>query len=152
MPANPGMSPEVQQAFARRQMGATPTPALNQMSPQAAGAPPVPPPMPQSEMTKASAPPQAPAQKFQAKDRKDLIVMTLVEQLKNDNKLDKEQATMAQPSPMPMGGGYPPVSGGGFSMSPGYEQPMPINQMQSDYGNGLGRDYSGLSNYGRGGF
>lgn len=163
--ANPGLSPEILEAMKRRQMGA-PAPALNQTSPGAAMSQPLPPPMPQSEMTQASAPSGPPTgqpaqtPKFQAQDRKDLIVQALVEQLDNDNKLDKEKSKMAtaQPSPMPeapMGGGMPyayqkPMGGGNFSMSPGYEQPMPVNQMQGDYESGMGKDYSGMNNYGQG--
>lgn len=153
MPANPGLSREVQIAMQRRQQG-TPSPALGQVSPQAANAPQMPAPMPQGEMTGESAPPtskpvQAP--KFEAQDRKDLIVLSLIEQLKNDNKLDKEKsqiappAAPAQPAPNAMG-----MGGGSFSMSPGFEQPMPVSAMQSNYQNGMGKDYSGLNNYGKG--
>ena len=148
---NPGMSPEILEAMRRRQMGA-PAPALSQVSPGAAQSQPLPAPATPSSLNQASgvpqASPQAPAQKFQAQDRKDLIVQALVEQLGNENKLDKEKQKMAEAQPSaPMGGGMPLT--GSFSVSPGYEQPMPVSQMQSNYDSGMGKDYSGLNNYGR---
>lgn len=157
---NPGLSPAVQEAFARRQQGA-PTPAMGQVSPGAAMANPVPQPMPQSQLTQASAPQGAPtgealkAPKFEPQDRTDLITLALIEQMKNDSKLEKEKTKMAesQPSPQPS---QPPVGGGspigGFSLSPGFTQPMAVNQMQGNYQNGMGKDYSGMNNYGKGTF
>ncbi len=159
------MSPAITEAFARRQQGAAPTPALQQVTPDAPMANPVPQPMPQSEMTQASAPQGAPAgeapkaPKFEPQDRTDLIVLGLIEQMKNDNKLQKEKTKLdqAQPMPqapqMPQGGGNPYMKpmGGGFSLSPGFEQPMSTNQMQGNYQNGMGKDYSGANNYGKGG-
>lgn len=157
------MSPEVLQALQRR--SGAPTPQLNQMTPGSAGAPDIPQPMPMSEMTQASAPPQSePVQqsKFQASNQDDAIVLALIEKMKNNDKLKKEQTQMApqpapapQAPPSPMGGGGQSYhqynkGGGGFSLSSGYDQPMPVNQMQSNYNGGLGKDYSGLSNYGKG--
>lgn len=169
MPQNPGMSPEVMEAMARRQGGES-SPALQQQSPGAPSAQPMPAPIPQGDMTQASGPqgavtPEAPSMpKFEPQDRQDLITLALIEQLKNDGKMLKEQGKMAAgtpqtpPAPAPqagaaMGGGggmsynyQRPMGGGGngFSMSPGYDsQPMARSQMQ---GSG---DYSGMNNYGR---
>lgn len=154
---NPALSPEIQQAMQRRQQG-QPTPALNQVSPQAPTSNPVPQPMNSSEMNKASSPQGTPAPqqpKWQPQTQDDLIVSALIEKMNNNDKLKKEQLKMSQ-QPMPMGGGYPQKKstsmGGGFNLSPGFQQPMSVNQMQSDYAGGLGKDYSGLSNYGQGGF
>lgn len=150
---NPGLSPEVQQALARR-MGQPPVaPTIGQVSPQAAMQNQVMQPMNPSEVNAASSPPNVSpnqtSQKFEPTDRKDLIVQALVSQLENENKAEKQQAQLGAA----MGGGNPyPMTkpmGGGFSMSPGYEQPMPISQMQGDYQNGMGRDYSGMGNYGQ---
>lgn len=155
------MSQAVLEAIRRRQQ----TPALNQASPEAAMANPVPQPMPPSEMTQASAPPEAQpvkAPKFEPQDRKDLIILALTEQLKNENKAEKQQADMTPPAPeaptpAPMGGGMPNNmggcgykknmgGGGAYSLSAGYDQPMPVNQMQDTYQ----KDYTGLNNYGKG--
>lgn len=101
---NPGMSPAVQQALQRRQQS---TPMMDQTSPQAPMQDQAPQPMNPSEMTQAAAPSQAqgqPAQKqpkFEPQTQEDLIVQALIEQLKNNNKLKKEQAKMAT------GGGSP---------------------------------------------
>jgi len=162
---NPGLSPELLEAQRRRSQG-NPSPALNQMSPGAANASSLPQPATPSSLTQASAPGgEAPAMpKFEPQNRKDLIVMSLIEQLKNDNKLDKEKMKMAtQPMPEPAQASVAPPSqptqtqapqtpsmgGGGFSLSPGIQQPMARNQMQGDYGSGMGKDYSGLNNYRR---
>lgn len=167
---NPGLSPEIMQAMQRRQGGES-SPALNQVSPGAPSAQ-LPPPVPQAGLTQASAPQGPPAgeapamPKFEAQNRKDLITLALIEQLKNDNKLDKEKAKMGQqPSPEPAQASVapPPVApappqggGNGMSMnygmgggelSPGFQQPMPVSAMQSDYGSG---NYSGMNNYGQG--
>jgi len=149
------MSPEIMQAMKRRDGGQTPPPDAPISQPVQ--------PMPQGEMTQASGPagaatPQAPKMpKFEPQDRQDLITVALIEQLKNDGKLVKEQGKAPvgapqtppapqQPAPAPQGQA---MGGGSFSMSSGFEQPMPVNQMQSNYGNGMGKDYSGLSGYGR---
>ena len=162
---NPGLSPELLEAQRRRSQG-NPSPALNQMSPGAANASSLPQPATPSSLTQASAPGgEAPAMpRFEPQNRKDLIVMSLIEQLKNDNKLDKEKMKMAtQPMPEPAQASVAPPSqptqtqapqtpsmgGGGFSLSPGIQQPMARNQMQGDYGSGMGKDYSGLNNYRR---
>jgi len=148
---NPGLSKEVQDAITRR---SGPQPALNQVSPGAATAQ-LPQPTPQSQMTQASAPQGSPAgevpkmPRFEPQDRQDLITVALIEQLKNDAKLIKEQGKMARgetqkpPAPQPQGGG-------GFSMSPGFTQPMPVNMMQGNYAGGMGKDYGGANNYGKG--
>jgi len=133
------------QALQRRGAGAG-AGQLSQVSPQAPMANPVPQPANPSSLNKASAPPteQAPKMpKFEPQNRKDLIVSALVEQLKNENKLDKETADMgAQPVPQ----AQPAMpQGGGVSLSPGYQQPMARSQMQADSGFG---NYSGLNDYG----
>jgi len=153
---NPGLSPELLEAQRRRSQG-NPSPALNQMSPGAANASSLPQPATPSSLTQASAPGgEAPAMpRFEPQNRKDLIVMSLIEQLKNDNKLDKEKMKMAtQPMPEPAQASVAPPpqavpqaqpqGGGGFSLSPGI-QPMARNQMQ-----GNNQNYTGLSNYGKG--
>ena len=149
---NPALSPEIQAAMQRRQ-GAPSTPALNQVSAQAPTAQ-VPQPMPQSQMTKASAPQgSSNAQpKFQPTNSHEMLVSALVEEMHNGTKLEKEKQKMSsQPAPAapaPMGGG----SGmSGFRMSAGYDQPMSVSQMQSNYNSGMGQDYSGMNNYGKGG-
>ena len=152
-----GMTPELNQAIARR-AGQPGQPALGQTSPTAPTASPVPAPAPLPP-SQASAPTDAQAvkmPKFEPQNRKDLITLALVEQLKNENKLDKEKAQLgAQPSPEPAQASAAPqaapsTGGGGvqgFSLSPGFEQPMARNQMQGDYQAG---NYSGLNNYGQG--
>ena len=147
MQENPGMSPAVQAAIQRR--AGTAQPALSQMSPGAAQPNPVTQPVNPSEINQASAPPAAPQQKFQPQDRRDLIVMSLTEQLKNDNKLEKEQIKM-QGTPAPTSSPAPQNSGmgtgGSFDLSSGFEQPMSPRQMQSNYPQ---KDYTGLNNYGQ---
>ena len=154
---NPGLSREIQEAIKRRQAGAS-VAASQQVSPQAATIHELPQPAIESEMTKASVPKQtAPVQKFQPTNAHEAIVAALIEQLKNDNKLDKEKMKMAtQPMPEPAQASVAPPSqptqtqapqtpsmgGGGFSLSPGIQQPMARNQMQGNY--------SGLNNFGRG--
>lgn len=156
MPANPGLAPAVQAALQRR---GSSVPTLGQVSPGAAMANPVPQPMNPSEMTQASAPsgtptPTAPTlPKFEPQDRTDLITVALIEQMKNDNKLVKEQTKMSQaapqPSPQPAAPApMPPMGGGGFSAA--WSQPMATSSMQGNYQYGMGKDYSGMSNYGRG--
>ncbi len=150
---NPGMSPEVQQALQRRGLG---TPIIGQVSPDAAMSNPVPQPMNPSEMTQASAPsgtptPTAPTlPKFEPQDRTDLITVALIEQMKNDNKLVKEQKKMAQspqPTPQPtVPTPMAPMGGGGFSTA----WSQPVASQQGNYQYGMGKDYSGMSNYGRG--
>lgn len=157
--SNPAMNPAVQQALARRGGAAAGQGALTQVSPGAPMANPVPQPMNPSEMTQASAPsggatPTAPtAPKFQPQDRTDLITLALIEQMKNDNKLTKEQTKMGAiptpPSPstpapeaLPMTPGLP--MGGGSAL-----QPMARMSMQGDYNSGLGKDYSGMNYYGK---
>lgn len=151
------MHPAVQAALSRRGLG---TPggqgALTQVSPDAPMANPVPQPMNPSDMTQASAPSGTPAPttppKFEPQDRTDLITVALIEQMKNDNKLVKEQTKMAkaapQPTPQPT-----PQGGGGYGYQkpmggPTWSQPMPVSQMQGGYG--MGKDYSGMNNYGKG--
>lgn len=155
---NPGLSPAVQEAFARRQQGA-PAPAMGQVSPGAAMANPVPQPLPQSQLTQASAPQGAPTgapatPKFEPTNAHELVVSALVEEMKNNTKLEKEKLKMAQvqPAPQPAPQTLPPMGGGTpFSLSPGFTQPMAVNQMQGNYQNGMGKDYSGMNNYGKGG-
>ena len=146
------------QAIQRRQ---GPQPALGQVSNQARMANQVPQPANPSSLNKASAPAGEPPKlsKFEPQNRKDLITLALVEALKSEDKLDKEKmkmATQPQPEPAqssvapapqapqgaPMGGGSP------FSMSPGFSQPMPVNQMQGNYAGGMG-NYGGMNNYGK---
>lgn len=140
---NPAMAPAVQEAMQRR---AGSPGGLNATSAQAPMANPMPQPSTPSSLGEApsmgqgsqGSEPKAP--KFEPQERKDLIVLALIEQLKNDNKLDKEKSQIpaqpSQPSPaMP--------SMGGGSLSPGF-QPMARSQMQ---GSG---DYTGLNNYGQG--
>jgi len=96
---NPGLSPAVQAALARRNMGA-PIPQLQQVSPSmpmASGTPPSP--IPQSAMNKSSAmpsQPKAPSQKYQPQNQSDMITQALVEQLKNNNKLEQQKLKVAQ--------------------------------------------------------
>lgn len=97
---NPGISPEIQQALERRGMTGG-TPALNQMSPGAATANPVPPPSAPSELNKASAPQGSAPSKFQPQTQDDIIVGALIEQLKNNQKAKKEE--------LAMGGGNAPM-------------------------------------------
>lgn len=115
---NPGMDPAVQEAIQRR-MG-TPTPQLSQVSSGAAmQSGQMPPPMPQSEMTATSNPPagagigastgSVPSQKFEPQDKIDMIVMSLLEYLKNDQKLKKEEIQMSQ---------VPAIGGGGMGYTP----------------------------------
>lgn len=95
---NPGLSPAVQAALARRNTGG-PVPQLAQVSPSmpmASGTPPSP--IPQSAMTKSSAmpsQPKAPSQKYQPQNQSDMITQALVEQLKSNNALDKEKLKVA---------------------------------------------------------
>lgn len=154
---NEGLSPAVQQAVQRRQQG-NPQPALSQVSNQAPMANATPQPMNPSEMTKASSPqgaPQTASQpKWQPQNQDDAIVSALIEKMKANDKLKKEQASM-QPQPqapqMPQGGGGYKQMGGG-NLSPGFSQPMAVGAMQGDYAGGMGRDYSGMGNYGQKGF
>ena len=156
---NPGLSPEIQEAIKRRQGGQAPTPALNQVSPGAANASQMPAPMPQAQMSSPgidSQPPKMP--RLEPQDRIDLITVALVEQMKNDAKLEKEKGKMARgetqkpPAPAPQAPTAPqgaPMGGGSpFSMSPGFQQPMPVNQMQGNYAGGMG-NYGGMNNYGK---
>jgi len=163
---NPALSPEITQAMQRRQQGSS-TPAMQQVSPQATTSNPVPQPATSSSLNQDSAPSaEAPTMpKFEPQNRKDLITMALIEQLKNDNKLDKEKMKMAvQPQPEPAQSSVAPppqaslqqpttggMGGGGqnstFSLSPGFNQPMARNQMQGNY---LSGNFSGLNNYGKG--
>lgn len=96
--ANPGLSPEVQEALQRRGMTGG-SPALNQMSPQAATANPITPPATPSSLNQASAPQASQPQKFEPQSQDDIIVSALIEQLKNNGKERKEQVAM--------GGGKP---------------------------------------------
>lgn len=125
---NPSMSPEIQQAMARRQMGA-PSPQLNQVSPDAAMQNSVPQPMNPSAMIASSAPP-APAGKpsYTPQNQDDMIVSALIEQLGNSHKLKKEQMKMSsgqmsapQPPPTPT-----QPMGDSFGQAPS----MPTSQMQ----------------------
>ena len=149
---NAGMSRAVQQAMQRRS-----DPALGQVSQGAAMANPVPQPSNPSDMTQASAPADSAAvemPKFEPQNRKDLITLALIEQLKNDNKLDKEKMKMAtQPMPEPAQASVAPPAPPAEPSMPqqpmggGIGQPMARNQMQSNYNSGA---YSGLNNYGKG--
>ncbi len=58
MPQNPGLTPEIQEAFAKRDEA---TPMLNQVSPGAPSSQGLPQPTPQGQMTQASAPSGPPA-------------------------------------------------------------------------------------------
>lgn len=101
---NPGLTPAVQQALQRR-AGA---PQLSQVSPQAPMQNTVPQPMNPSEMTATSNPPastSAPSQKFEPQNQDDMIVMALIEHLKNNTKLKKQEMELSNPSPQAMGGG-----------------------------------------------
>lgn len=152
---NPGLSPAVSAALQRRGLGvAGGQGALTQVSPQAPVQNPVSQPMSPSSLTQASAPQGTPAPttpitpKFEPQDRTDLITLALIEQMKNDNKLVKEQTKMAQspspaptPSPVPMGGGS-------MNFPSGWSQPMATSQMQGDYNYGLGKEYSSINSYG----
>lgn len=129
MPQNPGLSPEVQEAMKRRQQGSG-SPQLGQVSPQARMSGDMAQPSPMSELTKASAPP-AKQPKFEPQDRKDIILQALIDQLDIENKSQEQQG----------------MGGGGFSLSPGMEQPMSPAKMQGDYG--VAKDYSGMNNYGK---
>ncbi len=128
---NPSQSPEVAQAMARRQMG-SPTPQLNQVSPDAAMQSAVPPPMNQSSMTGNSAPnaPTGGAPKgYTPQNQEDMIVSALIEQMKSHGKLKKEQMKIdsGQMAP-PQAPQMPPTppQGGGFGQAPS----MPTSQMQ----------------------
>lgn len=156
---NPGMDPNVQAALQRRGVSAGGNGALTQVSPQAPMAQPVPQIDP-SAMTQSSAPAGPPTPttppKFEPQDRTDLITMALIEQMKNDNKLVKEQTKMAsaQPAPQapPVAPINPPMGGGGPSWSNSWVQPSPMatSQKQGTYNYGMGTDYSGMTNYGNG--
>lgn len=125
---NPGLSPAVQAALARRNMGA-PIPQLSQVSgqvPMASGQ--TPQPMPQSAMTKSSTipnQPKAPSQKFQPTNQQDMLVMSLIEQMKNNNKLEAQKLKVAQgqsiqpPTPqVPQFNQTPPQNSGNVFGSP----------------------------------
>jgi hypothetical protein len=99
MDAN-NMSPAVRAALERRNAG-SPTPALQQITPnaQAVNSPVAPNPIPQSAMTKSSAmptTPKAPSQKYQPTDQASMIAMALTEQLKSLTSLEKEKLKVAQ--------------------------------------------------------
>lgn len=100
---NPGQSPAVSAALARRNTGG-PVPQLQQVSPTAPMASgPVPSPIPQSAMDKSSAmpaQPKAPSQKFQPANQQDMLVMSLVEQMKNNNKLEQQKLKVANGQPI----------------------------------------------------
>ena len=96
---NPGMSPAVQAALARRNTGG-PVPQLQQTSPSmpmASGTPPSP--IPQSAMTKSSGvpkPPKTGSLSYAPQNQSDQIVSALIETLKGNKALDKEKLKMAQ--------------------------------------------------------
>lgn len=96
---NPGQSPAVSAALARRNTGG-PVPQLQQVSPSAPMASgQVPSPMPQSAMTKSSAvptTPKAPSQKYQPTDQASMIAMALTEQMKSLTSLEKEKLKVQQ--------------------------------------------------------
>ncbi len=137
---NPGQSPAVSAALARRNTGG-PVPQLQQVSPQAPMASgPVPSPMPQSAMDKKSTiptTPKSPAQKFEPQNQQDALVMSLIEQMKTNNKLQSEKLKVAQgqsiqPSTpqapqMPMNQTPPQNMGSGVFGSP---TSMPTSAMQ----------------------
>jgi len=90
------MSPAVQEALQRR--SAAPA-QLSQVSGDARMQGEVPQPLPQSAMTASSNPPapsQAPSQKFEPKDKDDLVIMALIEHLKSSDKMKKEELTLQQ--------------------------------------------------------
>jgi len=133
-------------AIARRAQG-DPSAQLNQQSQQVPGGQQMPPQMTPSAQGQASLPQgQPPAQpKFQPQEREDLIVMALIEELKNSAKLKKEQAAMQQPQASqqpqaPQGGGNGMTMGNRVNnFSTSMTQPwsqgtsMSTNQMQRDY-------------------
>lgn len=94
---NPGLSGAVQEALQRR--SGAPTPMLSQVSPGAPMQQDVPPPINMSDLTATSAPPAptaAPSQKYEPQTQEDLIIMALIEQLKNSGRLKKEELKLAQ--------------------------------------------------------
>ena len=96
-------SPAVMQALQRR----TGAPQLTQVSPQAPMQNTVPQPMNPSEMTATSNPPamtSTPSQKFEPQNQDDMIVMALIEHLKNSTKLKKEEMQLSQPQGIGGGG------------------------------------------------
>lgn len=138
MDAN-NMSPAVRAALARRSQG-SPTPALQQITPnaQAVNSPVAPNPLPQSAMDKSSAvptTPKQPSQKYQPQNQSDQIVGALVEQLKGNNQLEREKLKVAQgasiqpPTPaVPSFNQAPPQNAGnGVFGSP---MSQPVSSMQ----------------------
>lgn len=133
---NPGMSPAVQAALARRNTGG-PVPQLQQVSPSmpmASGTPPSP--IPQSAMTKSSAmpaQPKQPSQKFQPQNQQDMLVMSLIEQMKNNSKLEQQKLKVASgqsvqpPAPqVPQFNQTPPQNSGNVFGAPS----MAVSSMQ----------------------
>jgi hypothetical protein len=135
---NPGMAQAVQAAMDRRGMGPGATQAGQGQLTQASGGAPMQNPLPQptapSDLNKASAPQgAAPSQpeKYMPKNQQDMIVMALIEQLKNTHKLEMEKTKIDQPSAgvMPVAQTQPPAAppappmgqppmGGGAPMCP----------------------------------
>lgn len=135
---NPAMSPAVQAALQRRMPPQGDQGQLDQTSPDARMANPSPQPTNPSDATRAITPPAAPQPKFEPQNRKDLITMALIEQLKSDNKLEQQggqvpPAPTPQSQPMPaMGGGYPM---GGAKKDPREMNPQKYDPMVSRFVN-----------------
>lgn len=140
------MSPAVRAALARRSQG-SPTPALQQITPnaQAVNSPVAPNPIPQSSMDKSSTiptQPKQPSQKYEAQNQSDMIVQALTEQLKGNNQLEKEKLKVAQgasiqpPAPaVPSFNQTPPQNAGnGVFGSPATSSPL-NQQGQSPFSN-----------------
>ncbi len=156
-PQNPGQSPAVQAALARRSEAPG---QLGQVSQQAPMQNPVPEMPNPSDANKSSAPATAPAQKWEPQNQQDFIISALAEQLKNSHKLEMEKTKIPQPSmgAMPVAQSQPPMTppmsgmpaGGGnsdmfstpkdssanyFDMSvPSMFSPMSTSQKQNQYG------------------
>jgi len=97
---NPALSPAVMQALRRRGIGSD-SPTITQVSPDARVPNPIPQPtnpsaMPTQDMPAAGSIPSAP--KFSPQSQDDMIVMALIEKMKNNGKAAQEPIA-------PMGGG-----------------------------------------------
>jgi len=112
---NPGISAEVQAALQRRAGSA---PQLGQVSPQAATANPITPPMNPSDMTSTSTPsvgPKRPSDKWAPQDNEGMVIASLSEYLKNKASLEKEKLR----SMAPKVSNVPPIT------QPSVPQPTP---------------------------
>ncbi len=141
---NPGLSGPVQQAFARR-AGGEPQAQAGQVSPGVPGGQQMPPPMPPSQVSAPSQGVPQQQQKFEPQSRQDLIILSLIEQLKLDNAAEKQAVEMSQPAPQGggmNGGSYGPAGvGGGEGMAMGNRvmgtSSSPMNQQSDYYGSGM---------------